>query len=337
MTIHETPLLEIDDAYKYYDLKTLTVLGKVREKVKAVRGVTLTLNAGEALGLVGESGCGKSTLARLIVKLETPHQGTVRFRGHDIFQMSPAQTKEMHRRIQLIFQNPFTSLSPEMTIGEHVADALAIHQIVQGRAAVEARAKELLDTVGLGRGVYDTYPAHSSAGDLQLANIARALATNPEVLISDEGISVLDASEQAKILNLLKDLQDQLKLTYIIITHDLSVVRHICDRIVVMYLGKVVEIGENASVFSAPIHPYTKALIESVPTVAKGLKGLRVTSMKGEVPSPIHLPECCTFAPRCELATDLCRQTEPDLTEVAPGRKTACHHWQNVARLAATT
>ncbi len=332
-----TPILEIIDAHKYYDLQTLTLLGRVKEKVKAVRGVTVTVSEGEALGLVGESGCGKSTLARLIVKLETPYQGTVRFRGRDIFAMSSGETKETHRRIQLIFQNPFSSLSPAMTIGEHVADALAIHGIVKGQEAIEERAKELLDTVGLGREVYKTYPAHSSAGDLQLANIARALATNPEILISDEGISVLDASEQAKILNLLKDLQDELRLTYIIITHDLSVVRHICDRIVVMYLGKAVEIGDNASIFSAPVHPYTKALIESVPTVAKGLRGIRMTAMKGEVPSPIHLPPGCTFYPRCELATDICRQTEPALVEVMPGRSTACHHWQKVAQVAVTT
>jgi oligopeptide transport system ATP-binding protein len=337
MTSNETPILEIVDAYKYYDLKTLTVLGRVREKVKAVRGVNLRLVQGEALGLVGESGCGKSTLARLIVKLETPHQGTVFFRGRDVFKMSPKETKETHRRIQLIFQNPFSSLSPSMTIGEHVADALRIHNIVEGKDAIEERAKQLLDTVGIGRGVYGNYPSLSSAGDLQLANIARALATNPDILISDEGISILDASEQAKILNLLKDLQDELKLTYIIITHDLSVVKHICDRIVVMYLGKVVEIGDNASIFSSPINPYTKALIESVPTVPKGLKGIRMTAMKGEVPSPIHFPPGCTFAPRCELATDICQQTEPELLEVMPGRSTACHHWQEVGQMAVTT
>ncbi len=336
MTNHETPILEIVDAHKYYDLKTLTVIGRVREKVKAVRGVSLKLVQGEALGLVGESGCGKSTLARLIVKLETPHQGSVFFRGQDIFQMSPKETKETHRRIQLIFQNPFSSLSPAMTIGDHVADALAIHNIVRGKAAIKERAKQLLDTVGIGREVYGNYPSLSSAGDLQLANIARALATNPEILISDEGISVLDASEQAKILNLLKDLQEELKLTYIIITHDLSVVRHICDRLVVMYLGKVMEIGDNASVFSAPINPYTKALIELVPSVAKGLRDIRMTAMKGEVPSPIHLPPGCTFAPRCELATDICRETEPGLIEVMPGRSTACHHWAQVTRMHAT-
>jgi len=337
MTNNETPILEIVDAHKYYDLKTLTAFGRVREKVKAVRGVSLKLVQGEALGLVGESGCGKSTLARLIVKLETPHQGTVFFRGQDVFKMSPKETKETHRRIQLIFQNPFSSLSPAMTIGEHVADALTIHNIVRGKAAIEERAKQLLDTVGIGREVYGNYPSLSSAGDLQLANIARALATNPDILISDEGISVLDASEQAKILNLLKDLQDELKLTYIIITHDLSVVRHICDRLVVMYLGKVMEIGDNASVFSAPINPYTKALIESVPSIAKGLRDIRMTAMKGEVPSPIHLPPGCTFAPRCDLATDACRQTEPELIEVMPGRSTACHHWEQVTRMHATS
>lgn len=336
MTSSDIPILETVDASKYYDLKTLTAVGKVSEQVKAVRGVSLKLFQGEALGLVGESGCGKSTLARLIVRLETPNRGTVFFRGQDIFKMPPAETKETHRRIQLIFQNPFTSLSPQMTIGEHIADALTIHNIVQGKAATEERAKELLDTVGIGREVYGNYPGLSSAGDLQLANIARALATKPDIVISDEGISILDASEQAKILNLLKDLQDELRLTYIIITHDLSVVKHICDRIVVMYLGKAVEIADNASMFSAPLNPYTKALIESVPTLAKGLMGIRMTSMKGEVPSPIHLPPGCTFAPRCELATGVCGQTEPKLIEVKPGHFTACHHWEQVPRLHAT-
>ncbi|MGD0574883.1 MAG: oligopeptide/dipeptide ABC transporter ATP-binding protein [Anaerolineales bacterium] len=336
MTNHETPILEVVDAYKYYDLNTLTVFRRVREKVKAVRGISLSLLEGEALGLVGESGCGKSTLARLIVKLETPQKGTVLFRGRDIFAMSPSESKQTHRKIQLIFQNPFSALSPEMTIGAHVADALAIHHIAKGKAAIEERAKELLDTVGLGRGVYDTYPAHSSAGDLQMANIARALAPNPEILISDEGISVLDASEQAKILNLLMDLQDEFRLTYMIITHDLSVVRHICDRIVVMYLGKAVEIGDNASIFAASIHPYTKALIDSVPTVTKGLRGVGMRAIKGEVPSPIHLPPGCTFYPRCDLATDVCKEIEPELVEVMPGRRTACHHWQEVGQMAAT-
>jgi oligopeptide/dipeptide ABC transporter, ATP-binding protein, C-terminal domain len=324
------PILEIRDVYKYYDLKTLTFISPVVEKVKAVRGVTLKIIEGETIGLVGESGCGKSTLSRLIVKLEFPLSGTILFDGKDIFNSTRADQKLLHKSIQLLFQNPFTTLSPQMTIGDHIADVLTIHHLVDGKTPIRKQVFELLDLVGVPRTAYDSYPENFSGGALQMVNIARAMAVKPKLLISDEGVSILDVSDQARVLNLLRDLQKKFQLTCIIVTHDLSVIRHICERIAVMYLGKIVELGPNDEIFSTPAHPYTRALIDSIPTIRKGLEGIMITPMKGEVPSPINLPSGCTFHPRCLFATDVCSEKEPQLEEINKNHSTACHHWKEV-------
>ncbi|MGZ3594980.1 MAG: ABC transporter ATP-binding protein [Syntrophales bacterium] len=330
MTDASKPILEIRDVYKYYDLKTLTFFSRVVEKVKAVRGVTLKILEGETIGLVGESGCGKSTLSRLIVKLEFPLSGTILFQGRDIFDSTETDQKLFHKSIQLLFQNPFTTLSPQMTIGDHIADVLTIHHLVDGKTSIRKQVFELLDLVGIPRTAYDSYPENFSGGALQMVNIARAMACTPKLLISDEGVSILDVSDQARILNLLQNLQKKFQLTCVIVTHDLSVVRHICERIAVMYLGKIVELGQNDEIFSTPAHPYTRSLIDSIPTIPRGLEGIMVAPLKGEVPSPINLPSGCTFHPRCPLATDVCREKEPGFDEINEGHSTACHHWKEV-------
>jgi len=323
-------ILEIKNVYKYYDLKTLSFFGRSIEKVKAVRGVSLSILEGEIMGIVGESGCGKTTLAKLIVKLETPLSGTILFKGQDIFKSSKMDEKILKQEIQLIFQNPFMTFSPQVTIGAHIADTLIIHNIIKGRNRIRNKVNELLELVGLSPAVYDNYSENFSGGELQMANIARAMAVKPKLLISDEGISILDVAYQAKILNLMRHLQEKFHHGYIIITHDFSVVRHICDRIAVMYLGKIVELGLNKAIFSAPTHPYTRALINAIPTIRKGLDGKKATPLRGEVPSPIYLPPGCDFYPRCPIATDICRRTEPILEKVKTDQFAACHHWKEV-------
>jgi oligopeptide transport system ATP-binding protein len=330
MNTSTLPIVQIIDIYKHYDLKTVTFLGRTTEKVKAVRGVCLDVLPGETLGLVGESGCGKSTLSKLIVKLEKPLSGTIRFEGKDIYDTNQFSEKELRKNIQLIFQNPFSTLSPQMTIGEHISDALFINGFASTKAALRQKVNELLDLVGLSRMIYDSYPENLSGGATQRVNIARAMAVQPKLLISDEGISILDVLEQARTLNLLRDLQDRFHLTYVIVTHDLSVVRHICDRIAVMYLGKIAEMGPNPAMFETTHHPYTRALINSIPTVQGGLSGHRITPLKGEVPSPIELPSGCAFHPRCSLATQICEDEEPVLQFVESNHQTACHHWKEV-------
>lgn len=323
-------ILDIKNVYKYYDLKTLSFIKRSTEKVKAVRGLSLSILEGETIGIVGESGCGKTTLAKLVVKLETPLSGTILFQGRDIFKSSKKDEKILRQNIQLIFQNPFMTFSPQMTIGAHIADTLIIHNKVKHKKHIRNKVNEILDFVGLPPSVYDNYPENFGGGELQMANIARAMAVEPKILISDEGISILDVTYQAKILNLMRDLQEKFHLGYIIITHDFSVVRHICDRIAVMYLGKIVELGSNNSIFNATTHPYTRALINAIPTIRGGLDGKKITPLSGEVPSPIYLPPGCTFHPRCPIATEICRRTEPILEKVKTDQFTACHHWKEV-------
>lgn len=323
-------ILEIKNIYKYYNLKTLSFFGQSIEKVKAVRGISLSILEGETIGLVGESGCGKTTLAKLTVKLETPLSGTILFRGWDIFKSSKMDEKILKQEIQLIFQNPFMTFSPQMTIGAHIADALIIHNMIKDKNHIRNKVNELLELVGLSPAVYDNYPANFSGGELQMANIARSMAMKPKLLISDEGISILDVAYQAKILNLMQHLKEKFHHGYIIITHDFSVVRHICDRVAVMYLGKIVELGPNKAIFNAPTHPYTQALINAIPTIRKGLDGKKAAPLRGEVPSPIYLPSGCAFHPRCPLATDICREKEPVLKMVGKNQFSACHNWEKL-------
>jgi len=321
-------LIEIKNIYKYYNLKTLNFFTHATEKVKAVRGITLDIYKGEILGIVGESGCGKSTLARLIVKMETPHKGTVIFRGRDIFKEK--NYRFLRKGVQLIFQDPFTTFSPTKEVGRHVADAFLAHKLVSNKKLRES-VNDVFNTVGIDKNSYDSFPRGFSGGELQIVNIARAIAVQPEVIISDEGVSILDVAYQAKILNLIRNLQKKYNNTFVFITHDFSVVRHICDRIVVMYLGKIVEIGDNESIFKNQLHPYTKALIDAIPTIEKTTKKEKIVPIKGEVPSPIKLPSGCAFHPRCSMATELCEKEEPTLKNIGKGRYSACHYWDKVS------
>ena len=292
-----------------------------REVLRAVDGVDLTLHKGETLGLVGESGCGKSTLGRCIVGLETPTEGSVRYAGE---LLRPKRTLEQRRRIQMIFQDPFSSLNPRMTVRQTLSELLRVHQIVP-RERIDARCRELLDLVGLPARALNAHPRQFSGGQRQRVSIARALALEPEVLVADEPVSALDVSVQATVLNLLEDLQAQLGLTVLLIAHNMAVVRHVSDRVAVMYLGRIVEVAPVGELFADARHPYTRGLLRAVPRLVPG-RASQAVSVAGDPPSPIDLPSGCRFHPRCPLAQEpLCHTEDPPLTEGVPGHSAACH------------
>jgi oligopeptide/dipeptide ABC transporter ATP-binding protein len=292
-----------------------------REVLRAVDGVDLAIEKGETLGLVGESGCGKSTLGRCIVGLETPAAGSVRYAGELLW---PKRTLEQRRRIQMVFQDPFSSLNPRMTVRQTLSELLRVHKIVP-RDKIDARCRELLDLVGLPARSLDAHPRQFSGGQRQRVSIARALALEPEVLVADEPVSALDVSVQATVLNLLEDLQRQLSLTVLLIAHNMAVVRHVCDRVAVMYLGRIVEVAPVAELFADPRHPYTQGLLRAVPRLVPG-RASEAVSVAGDPPSPIDLPSGCRFHPRCPLAqAPLCHEQDPPLEQGAPGRFAACH------------
>ncbi len=291
--------------------------------VHAVDDVSFTIEEGRTLGVVGESGCGKSTLGRTVLRLEEATDGSVLFAGEDISRFSRQKMWEMRRSMQMIFQDPFSSLNPRMTVSEAIEDPLVLYKICPDRASRQKRIEELMETVGLAKRLYNTYPHELDGGRRQRIGIARALALNPKFIVCDEPVSALDVSIQAQILNLLQDLQKELNLTYMFITHDLSVVYHISDEIMVMYLGQVVEKAPSEVLFSNPVHPYTKALLSAIPVPSLHNRRQRVI-MKGEITSPIDPPAECRFAKRCEFATDRCRSGEPRLTEVEPGHFVSC-------------
>jgi oligopeptide/dipeptide ABC transporter ATP-binding protein len=295
-----------------------------REFVKAVDDVSFHIAPGETLGLVGESGCGKTTLGRAIVRLVEPIAGSVSLDGTDVTRMNGAAMRAQRRKLQMIFQDPYGSLNPRMTVEDIVGEALDIHRLAENKSARKERIAELLKAVGLDATYARRYPHEFSGGQRQRIGIARALAVEPRLIVCDEPVSALDVSVQAQIINLLQDLQQQRGLAYLFIAHDLAVVEHISQRVMVMYLGKVVELADAKAIIRAPKHPYTQALISAVPVVDVESKRQRII-LPGDVPSPIHPPPGCPFHPRCPIAEERCRVEIPPLREIAPGHFAACH------------
>ena len=321
-------ILEGKDLKKYYPIKT-GVLRRTTGHVKAVDGVSFELRKGETLGIVGESGCGKSTLGRLLMRLEEPTDGHVFFGGEDMAKASTSQMRKLRRDIQIVFQDPYTSLNPRMTVGDIVGEPFEIHSDVIPKGGRRKRVQELLDLVGLNPEHINRYPHQFSGGQRQRIGIARGIALNPKVLICDEPVSALDVSVQAQVVNLLEKLQNELGLAYVFIAHDLSVVRPISDRVGVMYLGKLVELGEEDQVYEHPTHPYTQALLSAVPVPDPTLRGKRdQIVLVGDVPSPANPPSGCRFHTRCWRAQDVCKAEEPILQDRPDGvtqHRSACH------------
>jgi oligopeptide/dipeptide ABC transporter ATP-binding protein len=293
--------------------------------VKAVDGVSFTIRKGETLGLVGESGCGKTTTGRCILQLEHATGGEILFDGRNLIGLDRKSMLALRQKIQVIFQDPYSSLNPRMKIGDIIAEPMMVHRTEPTRAAREARVRELLALCGLNPKFADRYPHEMSGGQRQRVGIARALSVRPEFIICDEAISALDVSIQAQIINLLEDLRDQFNLTYLFIAHDLSVVRHLCHRVAVMYLGKIVELAECDELYGHPLHPYTRALLAAVPVPDPEVERMRSHQIvKGEVPSPMNPPSGCVFHPRCPLAVEQCARTVPEFRELRPGHWVAC-------------
>jgi oligopeptide transport system ATP-binding protein len=293
--------------------------------VKAVDGVSFEVRGGETLGLVGESGCGKSTTGRSLLQLYSPTSGSVYYGDHDLTAMSPARLKRIRPKLQIVFQDPYASLNPRMTV-ENIISEGAVHHKIIGRKESKDRVMELLELVGLRPYAATRYPHEFSGGQRQRIGIARALATNPEFIVCDEPISALDVSVQAQIVNLLDHLKTKLGLTYLFIAHDLSMVRHISDRVAVMYLGRIVELADKKKLFSVPKHPYTQALLEAVPTPDPALESSRtVTELEGDVPNPASPPKGCNFCTRCPKVMDICHEVDPEYRQVEDGHYVACH------------
>jgi len=317
-------LLEVQNLKVHFPVKH-GVFSRVRAQVKAVDDVSFHIELGETLGLVGESGCGKTTLGRAIVRLVEPTAGSIMFEGEDLARMSGAELRVRRRKFQMIFQDPYGSLNPRMTIEDVIGEALDIHDLAESKSARQKRIAELLEAVGLDPAYAQRYPHEFSGGQRQRIGIARALAVEPELIVCDEPVSALDVSVQAQIINLLQDLQQARGIAYLFIAHDLALVEHISRRVMVMYLGKVVELAEAKTLLRAPKHPYTQALISAVPEFDPDTKRKRIV-LPGDVPSPIHPPSGCPFHPRCPVAEKpRCQKEIPPLREVTPGHWAACH------------
>jgi oligopeptide/dipeptide ABC transporter ATP-binding protein len=329
VTAPADPLISVEDLAVEF---RIAGIGKT---LRAVDGVSFDILRGETLGLVGESGCGKSTLGRAVIQLIAPTRGRVRFDGKDIAGLNASQMRPVRRRMQMVFQDPYASLNPRMTIGQTLQESLIVHDLEKGEARTR-RVAELLDAVGLPVTAAERYPHEFSGGQRQRVGIARALAVRPDFIVADEPVSALDVSIQAQTINLLEDLQKEFGLTFLFIAHDLAVVRHISDRVAVMYLGKVVELADRNALYDRPQHPYTQALLSAVPVPDPEVEATRRRIvLQGDVPSPINPPSGCRFRTRCWKATELCAQKEPPLTEKTGGHWSACHYPANVESAAA--
>jgi oligopeptide transport system ATP-binding protein len=316
-------LLQVRDLRKYFDIKRGVFWGE-KAKVHAVDGVSFDLQRGETLGLVGESGCGKSTTGRLILRLIEPTAGSIVFEGTDILTTGKREMRALRQKMQIIFQDPYSSLNPRMTVEQIVGEGIVIHKLCKTRAERRARVADLLQKVGLSPEQMNRYPHEFSGGQRQRVGIARALAVNPKLIIADEPISALDVSIQAQVINLLEDLQEQFNLTYLFIAHDLRVVEHISDRVAVMYLGQIVELADSVELYANPLHPYTQALLSAIPVPDPTTKRHRII-LEGDPPSPIHPPRGCRFHTRCQKRFAPCDQEDPVLREVAPQHWVSCH------------
>lgn len=318
-------MVRVKNLKKYFPVNEGLVIQRTIANVKAVDDVSFEIKRGETLGLVGESGCGKTTTGRAILQLERATSGSIEFCGVDLTQLNERQLIPVRQRIQVIFQDPYSSLNPRMKVENIIGEPMKVHGIIKDSAGRSKRVQELLNVCGLPSRFADRYPHEMSGGQRQRVGIARALALNPDFIICDEAVSALDVSIQAQVINLLEDLRDEFDLTYLFIAHDLSVVRHLCNRVAVMYLGKMVELADSDEVFDNPQHPYTKALLSAVPVPDPSVEAQRAHQvLHGEVPSPMNPPPGCVFHPRCTMAVDACKQTIPSLQEKKPEHWVAC-------------